>query len=261
MSLAQLLLTIAIVAGFVTVLFDVKKVQAKTPVSIELIFAVDTSISVDGYEYSIMMKGIANAFRRSEIIDLIGHQNGVAVALFQWSSDINEQNMIGWHLLKKPASILTFAGKVEAVERAPKTGFTALGEAIAFDVRMISENAFEGRHLKIDVAGDGHNNFGIPVSISREKANKLEIVINGLPILTTTDREADNLVNYYRDKVILGPGAFVETASEYDDFARAFLRKLTRELSPLVSNEGTVPRGVSQETYSSIQIKKQQATE
>ena len=241
MSLARQLLTLAIVSVFVSILFNVDKVQAKVPVSIELVFAVDTSISVDGFEYGIMMKGIADAFRKPEIIDLIEHHEGVAVALFQWSSEISEYDMIDWHLLKKPASILNFADKVEAVERAPRTGFTALGEAIVFAVRMISENSFEGRHLKVDVAGDGRNNFGIQVSKAHEKAKQFEIVINGLPILTTTDKEAGNLVNYYREEVILGPGAFIETASEYSDFARAFFRKLKRELSPMVSNEGKVP--------------------
>ncbi len=83
--------------------------QAKTPVSIELVFAVDTSMSVDGFEYVLLMKGIAHAFRTPEIVKLIGQQDGVAVTLFQWSSEINEQYIIPWHLLKIPASVLAFA--------------------------------------------------------------------------------------------------------------------------------------------------------
>ena len=64
-------------------LLHVGGAQAKTPVSIELVFAVDTSMSIDGFEYGLLMKGIADAFRTPEIISLIGQQNGVAVALFQ----------------------------------------------------------------------------------------------------------------------------------------------------------------------------------
>ena len=108
----------------------IEGVRAETPVSIELIFAVDTSISVDGFEYHLMMKGIANAFRTPEIINLIGHQNGVAVALFQWNSQVNEQYMIPWHLLNDPASVLSFAAKVERAERDPNRRFTAIGGAI-----------------------------------------------------------------------------------------------------------------------------------
>ena len=234
--------------------------QAKTPVSIELVLAVDTSMSIDGFEYSLLMKGIATAFRAPEIVDLIGQQNGVAVTLFQWSSEVDERYMIPWHLLKDPASVSAFAAKVERAERDPKRVFTGLGEAIEFGVRSIAENAFEGRQLKIDVAGDGRNNIGVPLSIPRREANALGIVINGLPILTHTVAYSQftpthtnvdfyDLEAYYREKVIQGPGAFVEIARDYDDFARAFQRKLLRELTPLVSQDNAVPRALIQKTH------------
>ncbi len=192
--------------------------------------------------------GIAHAFRTPEIVNLIGQQDGVAVALFQWSSEVNEQYMIPWHLLKDPASVLSFAAKVEKAERDPDRRLTAIGGAIDFGVRLIAENAFEGRQLKIDVSGDGRSNTGLPPSIPRQEANALGVVINGLPILTYPDNKLYDLDTYYREKVILGPGAFVEIANDYDDFARAFLRKLLRELTPLVSQENAAPRALIQET-------------
>ncbi len=247
-------------------LLHVEGAQAKTPVSIELVFAVDTSRSIDGFEFDLLMKGIAKAFRTPEIVNLIGQQNGVAVTLFQWSSEVDEKNMIPWHLLKDPASVLSFAAKVEKAERDPNRVFTGIGEAIDFGVRLISENAFEGRQLKIDVSGDGRNNIGIPPSIPRQKANALGIVINGLPILTHivdnwiitnppfrlpthTNVDYYDLEAYYREKVIHGPGAFIEIANDYDDFARAFLRKLRREITPLVSQENSAPRALIQEAH------------
>ncbi len=227
----------------------IEGVRAETPVSIELIFAVDTSISVDGFEYHLMMKGIANAFRTPEIINLIGHQNGVAVALFQWNSQVNEQYMIPWHLLNDPASVLSFAAKVERAERDPNRRFTAIGGAIDFGVRSIAENAFDGRQLKIDVSGDGRNNTGVPPSIPRQEADALGIVINGLPILTYTNpAEKGDLDTYYREEVIHGPGAFIEIANEFDDFARAFLRKLQREITPVVSQKNAARRAMIQKT-------------
>ena len=134
-------------------------------------------------------------------------------------------------------------------ERDPNRGFTAVGGAIEFGVRLISENAFEGRQSKIDVSGDGRNNTGVPPSIPRKEANARGIVINGLPIITYTGNEIYDLDKYYREKVILGSGAFVEIANDYDDFARAFLRKLLRELTPLISQENAVPRAPVQEAH------------
>ena len=234
--------------------------RAETPVSIELVLAVDTSMSIDGFEYDLLMTGIASAFRAPEIVTLIGQQNGVAVSLFQWSSVVDERYMIPWHLLTDPASVSAFATKVEKAERDPKRVFTGIGEALDFGVRSIAENAFEGRQLKIDIAGDGRSNIGVPLSIPQRQANALGIAINGLPILTHTVTYSQfvpthtnvdfyGLETYYREEVIQGPGAFVEIAYDYDDFARAFLRKLLRELTPLVAQENTAPRALVQETH------------
>ncbi len=68
--------------------------RAETPVAIELVLAVDTSLSVDDDEYDLQMTGIAKAFRTPEIISLIRHQGGVAVTLFQWSSTIDARYTI-----------------------------------------------------------------------------------------------------------------------------------------------------------------------
>ena len=55
---------LAAMAVWATVGFrPIEDAMAKTPVSIELVFAVDTSMSIDGFEYQLIMKGIAGAFR------------------------------------------------------------------------------------------------------------------------------------------------------------------------------------------------------
>ncbi len=271
-SLVRFLSKAAMAVWAAVALLHIEGAQAKTPVSIELVLAVDTSYSMDDIEYDLLMKGIAITFRTPEIVDLIGQQNGVAVALFQWSSEVNQQYMIPWHLLKDPASVSAFAAKVEKAERDPNRVFTGIGEAIDFGVRLIAENAFEGRQLKVDVSGDGRNNIGVPPSIPRQEANALGIVINGLPILTKiveysartptpagpifmgryqalTNVDYYDLETYYREKIIQGPGAFIEIANDYDDFARAFLRKLRREITPLVSQDNAAPRALIQETH------------
>lgn len=213
--------------------------RAETLVSIELVLAVDTSLSVDDVEYDLQMTGIAKAFRTPEIVALIQQQSGVAVTLFQWSSEIDERYMIPWHLLHGPASVLSFADKVERAARDPVRGFTAIGAAIDFGVGLIAENDFDGRRLKIDISGDGRNNTGVSPVVSRRGAEARGIAINGLPILIDTFA----LDTYYREKVIHGPGAFIEIATDYRDFAQAFLRKLRREIAPMISQNDPPPGG------------------
>ena len=220
-------------------------VQAKTPVSIELVLAVDVSLSVDDVEFDLQMTGIANAFRAPQIIALIAQHQGVAVTLLQWSTNVDERYMIPWHLLHDRASILSFADKVERLRRDPVREFTAIGKAIEFGMRLIGSNAFDGRQLKIDVSADGRNNTGSLPADFWKAAHAEGIVINGLPILINTY----NLDTYFREKVIHGPGAFIEIATDYRDFARAFLRKLTREITPNISKRDPRPNGMTRRAH------------
>ena len=237
----------AVAIGAVVVILQIENARAEIPVSIELVLAVDISRSVDDQEYDLQLTGIAKAFRNPEIIDLIGQHSGVAVTLFQWDEEVDRQHMIPWHLLSDPASVFSFAAKVEALERDPIGRFTGIGKAIEFGVHLITENQFAGRRLKIDISGDGWDNIGSLPSASRERARTLGIAINGLPILT----DSYDLDTYYREEVILGPAAFVEIAIDYSDFARAFLRKLRREIDPYISRNDAAPRATVQQARGS----------
>lgn len=212
--------------------------QTRTPVSIELVLAVDTSLSVDDIEYDLQMSGIAKAFRHPDILALIEQHAGVAVTLFQWSTNIDAHYMVPWHLLKSRESTLDFAAKIDRLERDPVHGFTAIGKAIDFGVFLINENQFDGRQLKIDISGDGRNNSGVLPVVSQRAARTHNIVINGLPILIDTF----NLDKYFRDKIIDGPGSFIEIATDYEDFSRAIHRKLVRELMPTISRPMLSPK-------------------
>ena len=218
-------------------LVQTENARAETPVSIELVLAVDTSLSVDDTEFALQMKGIAWAFRTPEIIALLGQRQGVVVTLIQWSSEVDPRFVIPWHLLHEPATVLAFADQVEQAVREPSRGFTAMGGAIDFAIELIANNPLAGRELKIDISADGRNNTGPPPTAAWRRASALGIAINGLPILIDTY----NLDTYFREKVITGPGAFMEIATDYDDFARVFQRKLRRELTPFVSRNGQAP--------------------
>jgi len=213
-------------------------------VAIELVLAVDTSISVDGSEFKHMARGMAAAFRTPEIIELIEQQGGIAVTLIQWNSRVNADFQLPWTHLRHRAEILAFADRVETMPRDPARGFTSIGSAIDFAVRAIAGNRFSGDARKIDIAGDGKSNSGIQISRSHKRADAGDIVINGLPILT----DHADLHDYYTEEIIHGPGAFSEVANDYEDFARAFVRKLRRELSIVVSENRTPARSIPSDT-------------
>ena len=66
-------------------------------------------------------------------------------------------------------------------------------------------------------------------------AARAGITINGLAILN----ESPTLDLYYADHVIGGPDAFIITAHDYEDFARAIRLKLLKEIrgAPLAEAE------------------------
>ncbi|MEM7429685.1 MAG: DUF1194 domain-containing protein [Pseudomonadota bacterium] len=218
----------ALTALFIALFLTSASTEAQVPVNMELVLAVDSSLSVDEQEFQLQMKGMADTFRDPEVISLIEAQSGgVAVTLFQWSAQTNPRFAIPWQHLRTEASVRAFADMIERLPRDPVLGYTALGRAMRHAIELIASNRFAGERRKIDMSGDGRNNADIPPKTARDMARARDITINGLPILNETEK----LDQYFREHVISGPGAFIEPARDYTDYARAFRRKLIRELT------------------------------
>ncbi|MFO0992126.1 MAG: DUF1194 domain-containing protein [Hyphomicrobiales bacterium] len=218
--------------AFVVLVLLASPAAAGQRVSIELVLAVDVSLSVNDIEYALQMKGMAAAFRDKDVIDLIRqHKYGVAVTMTQWSGTYDADQPIPWHRLTDEASALALADMISVVPRRAMSNYTGLGHAIAFASDLIDSNEFVGDERKIDVSGDGRNNTGPEPSQMREAAAARDITINGLAI-TNND---PGLAGYYSANVIGGPAAFVIQATDFEAFAEAFRRKLKRELSPKIA--------------------------
>jgi hypothetical protein len=127
-------------------------------------------------------------------------------------------------LLRDETSAAAFAAKVEATRRL-LIGFTGLGGAIRFSLKMIEENDLEGRRQIIDISGDGASSGLIP-NLERDRAVGRGATINGLAILN----EESALDDYYATYVIGGTGAFVMSVGSFEGFAEAIRTKIEREI-------------------------------
>jgi hypothetical protein len=95
----------------------------------------------------------------------------------------------------------------------------------------------------IDISGDGPANTGPrPQDISVFEDHP-DIIVNALVIGADMqggddERSADikELSAYFEANVIRGPGAFVETAVGFSDYANAMERKILRELQVLATS-------------------------
>jgi hypothetical protein len=198
------------------------------PVDVAIVLAVDSSGSIDAREFALQREGYARALTDPRVLQAIagGPRGAIAIALFEWSGPTLTNLVVPWKRIAGAADAEAVAGVLRSTPRSIFGGGTAVGAAIATAANLFPGSGFEATRRVIDVSGDGANNRGPAAEPARDIAVAAGITINGLPILG-----AEPFVDrYYRNSVIGGPDAFLIVAQDYDDFARAVLDKLYREL-------------------------------
>lgn len=206
-----------------------------------LVLALDVSSSVDAREDALQRTGLAAALRAPDVQAAILSQPGFPVALhvFEWSGRYQQSTLLGWRFLRSPADIDAAAAAIAESPRAHANFPTALGYALGHAATMLAQ-APRCERQTVDVSGDGRNNAGFGPQTAYRHFPFAEVTVNGLAI----GNAAGGLAQYYRDRVIRGPRAFVETAADFEDFERAMERKLIRETSTPDIGRRAVPRGV-----------------
>lgn len=195
--------------------------------ALELLLAVDVSGSVDRHEFTIQMEGIAAALENPRVATVVeGLEGGMIIALTQWSGASRQRLMVPWRHVSDGEGLAGMAAAVRGAGRAWRNFSTGIGEALAH-ARVVSAGApIACARRVVDVSGDGVSNEGRPPSMLARDLAAEGFTINGLAI-----RGADpDPVAHYESEVIAGPGAFVEVADGFEDFPRAILRKLLREI-------------------------------
>lgn len=203
-------------------------------VQLELILAVDASLSVSNEEYYLQIGGIANAFRSEAVIAAIraSGDHGIAVTLVLWSDRWQQEIAVPWTHVTDGVSAGRLADRIARTPRFFEGEGTSITKALERSIPLFWANGFEGDRLVIDISGDGGDNRGPNPAETRNLAAAVGITINGLAILN----EDKYLDIYYGRDVIGGTGAFVMTAADYQDFQEAIVIKLVREIAdvPLV---------------------------
>lgn len=207
--------------------------QNKTPVTIELVLALDSSASVDAHEFELQNEGIARAFRDPDVQQAINNMRpfGAAIAVVQWGGPGETQLVLPFTHIEDARDAKAFGFRIGLIRRWMRASSTSIATGINDSVALIEGNAFEGFRKVIDVSGDGPENSGVDLQAARETALASGITINGLAI----EAEDRKLHDYYLEHVIIGADSFVEPAQGFKDFARAMREKLLRELRPLGS--------------------------
>ena len=196
-----------------------------------LVLALDVSSSVDDGEDRLQRDGLAAALIAPDVqAAFLSSPDPVAVFVFEWSGRHNQLGLTDWVMIEGPADLLHLSERIAQSTRSNDDFPTAMGYALGHAaVRM--RDAPDCRARTIDVSGDGKNNEGFGPQLAYGAFDFAEVTVNGLVITGAGQTPSTELVGYFRDEVIRGPGAFVEVAAGFADYERAMRRKLIREVS------------------------------
>lgn len=237
---------IAAFAGFLGAFFaDPPPARAQEIVDVQLVLAVDVSLSMSSGELEIQRRGYAEALVHDDVVNAIlsGLHGKIAVTYFEWAGHFSQRIIIPWTRIASAEDARRVADQLSA--NPPSSARrTSISGALDFAGDLLAESGFRGLRRVVDVSGDGPNNQGGPVVPARDRLVDMGITINGLPLMTngglTTSFDVKDLDTYYRNCVIGGPGAFVVPVNEWSQFPEAIRRKLVLELADAKKHEPQV---------------------
>ncbi|RJT35198.1 DUF1194 domain-containing protein [Mesorhizobium waimense] len=209
-------------------------------VDVELVLAVDISLSMNEKEFALQRAGYVAALRHPDFIKAVrsGTNGRIALAYFEWAGTVRDDAILAWQIIDGSDSANAFADRIAARPFRSFRG-TSISGALAFGADLFEKTGFTGARRVIDMSGDGPNNIGPPVTATRDAALAKGIVINGLPILISPSPTFSHLDSYYAQCVTGGPGSFVLPIYAASEFSTAIRRKLILEVSG-IANATTV---------------------
>jgi Ca-activated chloride channel homolog len=207
-----------------------------------LLLAVDVSGSIDSNEFRIQMDGLADGLRDPIVSDALVRAQA-KIMLAQWTGSGRQQVTIPWTAVNSFEELEAFAGKVQNDPRLWRNFSTAIGEALAYSMKEFELVPECPRHL-IDLSGDGFSNEGTEPAVLRAQLRAANITVNAIAI----EESEPELTAYFYENVIAGDGAFVMSASGFDDYPASIRKKLLREVTQqtaqLRSNGGNPNRQI-----------------
>ncbi|MEM6903094.1 MAG: DUF1194 domain-containing protein [Pseudomonadota bacterium] len=218
--------------------------SAPLPVSTELVIAADGSGSISDEELAVQREGYAAAITDPQVLSVIQSSSfgRLAVAYIEWGGANSQEIIADWHLIETAEDAERFAAVLRQTPRKAY-GWNSISNAIFKGAEMIESNAYDGFNKVIDVSGDSGQRGGRPLEAVRQAVLAQGITINGLALNYRgggmTGPSGEPLELHYKRDIIGGPGSFVMTVEEPEEFHEAILNKLVRELAFDPSQQAT----------------------
>lgn len=212
-----------------------------------LALGLDVSGSVDAREYKLQLHGLANALQNPDVVQafLATPQRPVSLLVYEWSGRNYQAVLLSWTDIQDAQVLATVAEQLRGLPlRIDYNAWvtdpsTAIGSTMVFGATLLADQPCDLRTL--DLSGDGISNSGPRPRDVKPDLEGAGITVNTLAIAprvpdpsSLSARREYKLTTYFEAEVILGPGAFSETAFGFEDFEAAMIRKLLREVAAMV---------------------------
>jgi len=209
-----------------------------------LVLAIDSSSSIDEDEFRMQVLGYAAAFADPKVVRALRDAGTVDVASVFWADSSGPLMVTKWMRVSSDADAQALVDTFLIFQRSA-FGDTDLGAGLMAALGLFDmPNQCSARKV-VNVSGDGRASIGnrrtanTSVAEARARADTMGVTVNGLAIVNAEPK----LAEYYRTKVITGPGAFVMEVRDFPAFGAAIVRKLEREIRPqLLTLLGPHPR-------------------
>ena len=205
-------------------------------VDVELVIAVDVSYSMDPEEQALQREGYIQALTSREFLSALreGANGKIAITYYEWAGANDQKIVMPWRLIDGPEAADAVAAEIA---RAPyrRASRTSISGALKFAKPLFDNSGYRGLRRVIDVSGDGANNSGDLVALTRDDVLSAGITINGLPIMLNRPNfgsvDINELDIYYEDCVTGGAGSFVIPIRDRSEFVKATRTKLVLEIA------------------------------
>lgn len=197
-----------------------------------LVLAIDASGSIDDVEFHLQQLGYTAAFESPRVQAALLAAGVVDIGVVYWGDADMAPQILPMQRIASVHDARVLGQRIAGMQRNV-TGDTGIGAGVAAAIDMLQSQAGCAIRRIINVSGDGEEslvnrprNF-TPLLMARQNAESLGIVINALAIET----DVPNLSNWFHDRLITGPGAFVMRVDRFEVFGEALIEKLVREIS------------------------------
>lgn len=217
----------------------------RTPeVDLELVLAADASGSISSELAQAQKLAFAEAFEHPDLQAALvsGPLGKVAVVYFEWAGEADQHIVVPWTVLEGINDIQAFADRLRHGPSLIQSGETSISGAMLFASDLLNTNGVQGLRTVVDIASNGRNSDGPPVSVGLEALGSTGTVVNALvlpgrgidqigPYASLFSAGLGPMSAYFKKEVIDGPGSFVQEVDPDVGFSEAILRKLVMEVA------------------------------